>query len=270
MGTDEVVDKAQDIARDTNDHPVVRALARTGYVASGIMHLLIAWLGVRLALGTARGSVDQSAALGWLANTSWGRPLLWVLAAGFVGLALWQLTEALSGIHGRGSKAVMSRGKAVAKAVIYAVLAFTSAQFARGIRSQSGRQTSDATDTALHLPGGGALVALAAVVVAAVGVYHVVKGLRHKFLEDLVEDPGSVAVLAGTLGYCAKGVAFVVAGGLVLVAALQKTPETSTGLGGALAWILKLPFGPWLLIVVAVGIGCYGVYSFFRARYTRV
>ncbi|MDQ3481565.1 MAG: DUF1206 domain-containing protein, partial [Actinomycetota bacterium] len=39
------------------------------------------------------------------------------------------------------------------------------------------------------------------------------------------------------------------------------------GLDVALRTLLDESFGPWLLAVVAVGIGCFGVYCFFWARY---
>lgn len=72
------------------------------------------------------------------------------------------------------------------------------------------------------------------------------------------------------IGYPAKGVALVIVGGLFVLAGVSGRAAESKGLGGALTWLVKQPFGPWLLGAVALGIGCYGIYSFFRARHTKV
>ncbi len=57
---------------------------------------------------------------------------------------------------------------------------------------------------------------------------------------------------------------------LFVLAGVSGRAAESKGLGGALTWLVKQPFGPWLLGAVALGIGCYGIYSFFRARHTKV
>lgn len=270
MGADDVVERAQATARDTNDHPIVRAAARVGYAASGLIHLLIAWLALQIAFGASKVAADQSGALSMIADQPWGKPLLWVLVAGFVGLALWQLTESIGGWHGSGKEAVFGRVKAASKAIVYLALAWASAAVARGKGTSSSEQSSQTTGDILALPGGVLLVGVIALVVVGVGVYHVVKGARRSFLKDLVGDPGDIAEKAGMIGYVAKGIALVIVGGLFGLAAASKQASESTGLGGALTWIVEQPFGPWLLGAVAVGLAGYAVYSFFRARYTKV
>ena len=57
--------------------------ARLGYAASGVLHLLLGWLALQLALGHV-ATADQTGALASLATTSPGRVLLTLalLAAG--------------------------------------------------------------------------------------------------------------------------------------------------------------------------------------------
>lgn len=270
MDADGLVHKAQDAARGANDHPVVQAAARVGYAASGVIHLLIAWIALQVAMGASRANADQSSAMSTIAKAPWGGPLLWLLVAGFVGLAIWQLTEAVGGWHGSGRDAVCSRIKAVSKAGVYVALAWTAATIARGKASNGATQTSETTGDILELPGGKILVIIIGLVVVGVGVYHVVKGARKSFLKDLVDKPGDVAVTAGRLGYAAKGVALVIVGGFFVLAGVSGRAAESKGLGGALTWLVRQPLGPWLLATVAVGIGCYGIYSFFRARHNKV
>lgn len=249
-------------ARGAGDHPALETAARAGYAVSGLMHLLIAWIALQLVLGNAGPArADQSGALGTLASNGLGRVLLWVAVVGFAGLALWQVADALA-----GSRETGDRVKAASKAVVYAVLAGTALTFARGRSSSSSQQTSDFTATLLAKPLGAALVGAVALVVIGVGVYHVAKGWRKKFLRDLREHPGPGIVRAGQIGYAAKGVALVVVGALFGLAAVRRDPDKATGLDGALHTLLGAPFGKVLLTLVALGLAAYGVYSFARAK----
>ncbi len=267
----DIVEQAKDAARGANDHPLVQALARMGYAASGLVHLLIAWAALGIAWVPLRhGTADQSGAMQGLLDLPWGRPLLWVIVAAFAGLAAWQLTEAIGGWHGQGRDAAFSRIKAVGKAIAYLALGWTALAFARGGGTDSRSQSSESTQPLLSSPGGRVLVAIVGLATVGVGAYHVVKGWTCRFREDLVAEPGDVAVHAGRFGYVAKGIALAVAGLLFLADALTADASRSTGLDGALRALADTPYGTVLLTIVAVGIAAYGVYSFFRARYTKV
>ncbi len=119
-------------------------------------------------------------------------------------------------------------------------------------------------------PGGRLAVGAVGLAVLGVGGYHVVKGWPRRFLRDLSEHPGTWAVWSGRLGYLAKGVSLAIVGALFLVAAWTASSSTASGLDGALRTLRDEPLGQWLLTVVALGIGAYGLYSFARARYARV
>ncbi|MFE7405412.1 DUF1206 domain-containing protein [Isoptericola sp. NPDC057559] len=263
-----------DAPRRANRSPVLRGLARGGYVASGVLHLLLGWLAVRLALGSSGGSADQQGALKELAAAPGGALLLWLTAAGFAALALWQLTEALVGVPGADTaKQVGSRVKAGAKAVLYGVLAGTAVGVATGA-SGGGSSEEGITADLLAAPAGRWLVAAVGGVVVGVGVFHVVKGWRRTFLDDLRGTGGGAVgqavVRLGQVGYAAKGVALAVVGGLFVAAAVTADPQKAGGLDDALRTIRDQPFGTALLIVTGVGIAAYGVYSFARARYARM
>jgi hypothetical protein len=60
-----------DVVRRTASQRVPRTAARAGYVISGIIHLLIAYLIGRIALGNG-GNADQTGALATLADTIGG------------------------------------------------------------------------------------------------------------------------------------------------------------------------------------------------------
>jgi hypothetical protein len=259
----EVADKA----REVGDSRAVEWGARLGYVSSGVLHLLLGWLALDLAWGSRSDDrpADQSGALATVADTGLGQVLLWVIAVGFTLLAVWQLTEVIN-----KHRETSDRAKAAAKLLGYAALAFTGYIFAVGERTNSRQQTKDFTRTLMDAPGGQLLVGAVGLLVLGIAVYHVHKGWKKRFLEDLVEHPGKWAVVAGRVGYIVKGIALGVVGVLFVIAAVQHQSKEATGLDGALRTLLDAPFGAALVTAVGVGIAVFGVYSFARARYARV
>ena len=256
-------------ASRANDHPALAAAARAGFVTSGVLHLLIGWITLQVAFGSGGGrSADQSGALSSLASNGLGKALLWVAVVGFLGLAVWQLTEAVVG--GPGSSEASDRAKAAGKAVVYAFLAWTSFTFARGGSSSSRSQTVDFTASLLQKPGGKVLVVLIGLGVIGVAAYHVHKGWTRKFLQDLRENPGEWASRAGRVGYIGKGIALAVVGVLFAAAGFHERASEASGLDGALKSLRDEPFGTVVLVVIAIGFAAYGLYSFARARYARV
>jgi uncharacterized membrane protein len=259
--------EATTAAREASDSAVVEWGARLGYVTLGIIHLLIAWIALKVAWGIGGGSkkADTSGAMQTLSSSGAGVLLLWVCVAGFVLLAVWQLSEAAF----RHTEAT-DRLKAAAKGVTYLFFAWSTFKVAQGANSSAEKQTKDFTAGLMGSPGGRLLVGVVGLVVLGIAGYHIYKGWTKKFLEDLREHPGQWAVTAGRIGYIAKGVALVIVGFFFLVAAWQANPDKAQGLDGALKTVKDQPFGPVLLTLVAAGIAAYGVYSFARSRYARV
>jgi hypothetical protein len=254
-------------AREVGNSRLLELGARIGYVVVGLLHILIAWIALKIAWGIGGGSdsADASGALSSMASSDTGPIILWIAVIGFAMLALWQFLEAVI----RPGEA-MDRAKAVGKGVAYAFFAWTSFQIGRGVGASSEEQTEDFTAGLMEKTGGRLLVGLVGLVVLGIGGYHIHKGWTKKFLRDLREHPGGWAVHAGRIGYIAKGVALLVVGFFFLVAAWRANPEEAQGLDGALKTLNEQAFGPALLTLVAAGIAAYGVYSFARARYARL
>lgn len=252
-------------SRRAGDHPALETAARVGYAVNGVLHIVIGVIALQLAFGSKGKSADQSGALGSMADNGFGLVMLWVAVVAWLGLAIWQVTEAIS-----GGWETSDRLKAAAKAVVYLVLSWTAFKFASGKGSSSKSQTTDFTASLMKQPAGQWLVALVGLAVIAVGVYHVVKGWKKKFLQDLETHPGEWIVKAGRVGYIAKGIALVIVGGLFVLAAVRHKPSEARGLDGALHNLLGAPGGPVLLGLVALGLIAFGVYCFGRARHADV
>lgn len=259
---------AQDVAEKVGESRAVEGGARLGYGASGLLHLLMGWITLRIAAGSANGdSADQTGAFTSIANTTGGFIVLWLLAVGFALLALWQLTESVIGAHSDGAG---DRIKAISKAIMYAVLAWTAVKFAVGARSSSAKDTQDFTASFMGSTAGRLAIAAVGLGVLGVGIYHVIKGWKKRFLHDLAEHPPSLVIHTGRLGYIAKGIALSIVGGLFVLGAWHGSTEQTTGLDGALNTLRGGPVGTGLLGLVALGLMAFGVYSFGRARFTKV
>jgi hypothetical protein len=251
--------------------------ARAGYSISGVLHLLIAYIIVQLAFGTA-GNADQSGALAALAAQPGGRVALWLTAAGLVALALWRLAEAVVGAHPSepgqehdGAYDVFDRAKSVGLAVVYGGIALAAVRFAGGSGQSNGEQNAGLTARLLQTGWGKAVLLVAAAVIIGVGGYHVYKGLSTKFEEDLtVSGGGPVITPLGIAGYTAKGIVLGGAGILLVVATVTADPTKGAGLDAAVKSLGEAPFGKALLIAAAIGFAAYGACCFVLARFSRM
>jgi hypothetical protein len=246
---------------------------RGGLVGYGLLHLLVAWIAVRIVLTPADGTVTGRGALEQLAGDALGRITLLVMAVGFVALVGWQLIAAAVGFHGRDTRGLRSleRLAALCRAAVWGYLGFTTAQLAAdgGSESASPRVTTGAV---MSWPAGPWLVALVGAVVVGVGVGLAVFGWRVGFLDQLddearTRDRRVPIVVFGRVGYVAKGVALVVIGVLVVWAAWTRDPHQPAGLDGALHELVGGAWGTAAIILIAVGLGCFGLFLMARARH---
>jgi hypothetical protein len=248
-----------------------QVLVSVGLVSYGIVHLVLAWISARVALGGGGGEqASSTGALQELGQQPFGLVLLWVMAVGLFALVLWQGLELVGGKPGADDKEQLkNRGRAAGRALVYLVLGVTAARIAAGAGSSSGSGEAEQTLTArlMSVPFGRVLVVAVGVVVLAVGISQIVKGIRQKFVED--DLAGGVApwvVKLGTIGWVAKGIALGLIGVLFGWAAVKHDPDKAGGMDAALSALRDQPFGTVLLLAMAVGFGAFGVYCFVWAR----
>ncbi|MFE1593034.1 DUF1206 domain-containing protein [Nocardia sp. NPDC058705] len=254
---------------------IFERFARAGLVMSGIVHLLIGYIAIRLALGGGSGTADQSGAMTELAAKPGGVFALWVGVVAFGLMALWRLAEAALGSSSRAdsdskkSEAV-NRVKAFSLAVVYLAFAVSAFGFARGAGTSSSAQSTGITAEMMQSSVGTVALVAAGLIIIAIGGYHVYKGATQSFLTDLQGGTSTLVRRLGTVGYVAKGLAVAAIGLLVILAVGRSDPGEATGLDGAFKTLGAQPFGATLLIAAGAGIIAYGLYSFAMARYTKM
>lgn len=265
-------DQVESAARSASRSRPFQIGARLGYAVNGLLHILIGAIAIGIARG-AGGEADASGALSGLAATPGGVFVLWTIVVGLAALGLWQVTEAILVPSPDPKRKWGHRAIELGKAVVYLAIAGAALGFAMGGSSDSGGDAQGLTATLLATPGGIVVLVIVGLAVCVVGGVFVVMGIGKKFTKDLTVPSGTVGrvvVGLGVVGYAAKGIALGVVGILFLVAAFTVDASESTGLDGALKALVELPFGPAILIVVAIGLIAYGLYSFVRARRARL
>jgi Domain of Unknown Function (DUF1206) len=264
--------RAEQAGQRADDSPWMDRAVRVGLVSYGVLHLIIAWLALRLAFGHSSGKASSQGALQQLAQNGLGRASLYVVGIGFVALVVWQGLEAIWGHQdAEGGKRVVKRLTSVGKVVLYGSLAASAFKTAAG-SSSGGSGTDGMTARLMRMPGGPLLVGAVGVGVLAVAGFLGYRGWTKKFRSKLDVDgrtgkDGRAYILVGTAGYLSKAVALAIVGVLFLLAAFSHNPGKSGGLDVALRKVLQEPFGSPLLVLMAIGLACYGVFCFAWARH---
>jgi hypothetical protein len=246
---------------------------RLGMGCWGLVHLVVAYLAVRVAFGGGQ-QADQKGALQQIGSTSIGQALLWVLAVGLFAFGLWQFMMAAVGYSWVPEKGRRIRKKigSGARGVVVLGLGYTAVRLVTGSSSGSGDQKQqEFTARLLALPAGPFLVAVAAAAVLGVAIAAGVKGFKKSFrvdldLDELPAGTRNLVVWLGMAGYVAKGVVFAIIGILLGYAALRSDARQAGGLDKALRTLAAQPFGVALLVIVALGLAAFGVYCFAAAR----
>lgn len=272
----ELKDAANAVEDASNSRALVIA-ARAGFAVSGLLHLLVGFVAIQLALGKAgqAGPADQAGAVAQLAAQPQGLLLLWAGFAACVALALWQTSNAVFD-YGQleARQKVGKKLSAAGKAVVFAVIALTFAASASGNSQTSGQSTSDFTVSIIKAPGGAFLLIAIGAATAIAGLVFVVLGVKGSFKKELrLPPPGtarSVVTGLGVVGYVAEGVALFLVGLLFIISTINADPRESTGLDGGLKALREQPYGVYMLTAVGAGLICYGLYLIVKAKIARM
>jgi hypothetical protein len=258
--------------------PWIVAVGRLGYACRGIVHILIGVLAARAAMGPGGKTTDGRGALATMVGQPLGSLLLLLIASGLAGYALCRIIEALVDPDRKGSdlKGIGKRFKHAFSGFVYAGLALAAVKMIVGAAQKGGERSVDEwTAWLIKQPFGQWLVAAAGVVVIGIGLAGLYVAWKAPFrktlhLHRMSELQQCWAILAGRIGFAARGLVFGLIGLFLIQAALDREPGEARGLGGAMSALEQEPSGPWLLGAVAAGMILYGVYQLVEARYRRI
>jgi hypothetical protein len=210
-----------------------------------------------------------------LASGGPGRFLVLLIAIGFAAMTVWQVLSVFVGhLEFSGGRRVFERVASGGRALLYTYFGWTAWKVFQGASAGGDKQQQNVSDL-LTRPNGQTIVLLAGIALAIFGAGLVVYGWQEQFMHHLgtgkmSPDLKKTARWLGIAGYVAKGVAYGVAGALLVVAARSFDPAKARGLDAALRTLAAQPYGLLLLGIVAAGLAAFGVFCLLQSRYRKV
>jgi Domain of Unknown Function (DUF1206) len=127
----------------------------------------------------------------------------------------------------------------------------------------------------LKYPGGKFLVIVIGLALIGGGIFLAYEAWKEKFRRDLElgqmrARTRRIVEWLGKFGGIARGVVFVTAGIFLVVAAVDAKPQQAKGIDSSLRALASTPLGPWLLVLVAIGLIMFGLFSCCQAKWRRL
>lgn len=267
------VDEAQRTARRASENPVVRRVARSGYIASGLLRVMIGVLALLLAAKVDAAQPGTSGAFGTIAAVPGGVVLLALVAGGNGALFLWLLVQ--GGIVAEGAFLERWRQRLVywGRGAVYGVIGLTALQFALGAHLADEAREHAASEQLLEIPGGRVVIALAGATALVIGGSMIWLGVSRRFVKTIRVPAGprrrAAVLLLGSVAYCAQGATILIVGGSLLVAAWTVDADRIGGLDAALTGFAGSVFGRILLVAIGLGWIVGGCYALLRTVIAR-
>lgn len=256
----------------------LRRMAKFGLTAKGIVYCLVGILAFMAAFELGNNSAQRSDKTGvfqFVLEQSYGKALLALIAVGLLCYTLWRIIQALKDPN-QSAKGIGKRLRYAFSGLVYAALAYYAANLVLGNGSSGNGDTRQTVARELlEQPFGQWLVGIVAVGTAIAGFYQIYLALSDKYRKrvqhaSLKHDVENTMIRAGKIGYVARGIVWLIIGYFFLQAALQADPGEAGGTGSAFAFLENTSYGSYLLGAVALGLICYGVFMFMRARHESI
>ncbi|MEO6967754.1 MAG: DUF1206 domain-containing protein [Rhodanobacteraceae bacterium] len=271
--------REQEVERELQ--PWVRWLARTGFVARGIVYGLIGFFALRSAIGYGQPS-GSGGVFANIDSNALGSALLALLAAGLCCLVLWRAAQVVFGLMLEGKSLAVNlaiRFGWLCSGLFYAGLVTDVLYrlFAKG-PSDHGHTLARLTGWTMHLPLGRLVIAGVGIGILVYAGWQLFRAASVRVVKRLQNRPRRqpwtpavwLVIVVSEFGVLARGLVFIMVGGFLVAAAWQYRPNHSQGFSRALESLRDQPYGQWLLGAVALGLMAYAVFQFAMACWRRL
>jgi len=258
----------------SNGSAALVRLGRLGYVAKGIVYIVIGFLAVEAAFGRGGKATDTKGAIRVIGESPFGKFALVVIAIGLFGYAAWRLVSAATDAEQRGGQAssiAMRLGDAF-RGLAYGSLGIFTLKLLTHKSAGNGNQAPGFVAKMMGMPGGRLLVIACGVAFIGYAIYQIYKATTGKFMKRLNLGSASATVKTwverfGRFGITARAIVFGMIGVLIARAGQTYNPSKAGGIAQSLNAIAREPKGHVLFAVVAIGLIAFGLFQIATARY---
>jgi hypothetical protein len=257
----------------------IEPVARIGYLAKGVVYLMIGVMSMLFATGQRSRPADFSTVILKVFSEPFGKMLLALLTIGLFGYGLWCFIQAIMDTEDKGAGLL-----GIVTRVLYAGIGFVYLAIAgdavKLLTRTSNIPQGDQPERQLTARVFGISPSTRWIAIAAglgfVGfcIYEIrrlyVEGieiLKPKGRKELIDD---VAMRIGQIGIVARSVLFVIIGIFLIWSGITFDPNKVRGISGALTELDRQPYGNYLLVATALGLAAYGVYMLLLAWRRRI
>jgi hypothetical protein len=242
-------------------------LIRTGYFSRAVLYIL---LGAIALFGAGQVAQGTDGVFRAVENFPAGTVLLWILAIGLAGYALFRLCSPLFDIENEGSdatgwgKRIGHLGSAVGHfALAYSAYSFATAEGPGGGGGGGGAQQAAAG--VLSFDFGGVVLGLIGLAFFVAAFHQGKRAVTGEFMRRISLRAPDTTETLGRIGYAARAVVFAIIGWSLFQAGFLDggSGEVKT-LGEALASLAGMGI---IFTLVAIGLLVFGIFSLILARY---
>jgi hypothetical protein len=261
---------AEDAARKSA--PWLVRFGRLGYVAKGVVYVVIGFLATQAAVGIGGRTTDTRGALRTIGEAPLGKVALGILMIGLFGYAAWRLISALTDAERRGDEPTsiaLRVGEAV-RGLVYGSLAVWTFRYLTA-NADTGNPTRSMTDRALDMPAGRWIVVAAGLTVIGYAFWQLYKAVSDKFLKRLDlsscrDQTKNWVIWLGRFGIAARGIVFGMLGALITRAGWTYN-SSRVGIDQSLDALAGAPSGSVVFGTVAAGLIAFGIFELATARF---
>jgi hypothetical protein len=271
------------VAVDTRDGASLRAwerwVAHAGYVAEGLLYLLIGTFALLATMDTSRRPNGTQGVLVRLSSTASRKLLLAAVALGLASFVAWQLLVAIRDPEHRRERdhrfRALIRVEHLFSGVLHSVIVIEAMKILFGFgRNVSGEQNQKVwIARAFGAPLGRYLVGAVGLGISLYGLYQCYRAVtRNK--DSRVSLTGTrlrpILDVLGIFGLLSRGAMFLLIGVYLIRAAWQLQAGYAVGVAGALGSLRQQPYGGWILGTMAAGLLSYGLWQIVKEPYRRL
>jgi uncharacterized membrane protein YidH (DUF202 family) len=256
----------------------IKTMARTGFVAKGVVYGIIGILTFKAAFDMGGQKAGQMQVLEFLEKQTFGNILLVLMALGLACYAAWRFIQSIKDPENIGDdkKGTAKRIGFFCSGLLYlgfgvlaAIKAFGSTGGSSGSSGSAQQSSFLASETGLWVIG----IVGAGIIIA--GIFQFVKAYKNDYYKKLglasLSDKKKRESVKKTaeFGLSARSVILLIIGFFAIKAAVNSNPSEIKTTQEAFGFLQDSSYGPWLMGVVAAGLVAYAVYMFLMAKYRR-